>query len=308
MMSDMENRDWINEFEALKKVSASNPFSVPSGYFDSLDERIMSVKNLDELKNNQPSDGFSVPENYFDELTNNIQSCVALEQYKNEEQAFLIPENYFDELTNNIESRIVLEQYKNEEHVFSVPENYFGDLEDNIQSRIALEEYKNEKVEFSVPEGYFESLSQQIQSRIAIEETVVSSEESLTVPEGYFEKLNQDILNKTVNFNPLVVKKPKGIVRKLFASTAFKYATAACFALAVGGGILITSKLTDPAYVHTHSFLHQQLSTVSVNELKNYIEMGIDAGETQNMILTNGAPIDSVKLKNDLQDYLDSVQ
>jgi hypothetical protein len=306
-MSDMENRDWINEFEALKKVSASNPFSVPAGYFDNLDERIMSVKNLEELKKSQPLNGFSLPENYFDELTGNIQSRISLENHKSKEE-FSVPENYFNELTNNIQSRIALEEYKSEEAAFSVPEGYFDELTNNIESRIALEEYKNKEAAFSVPEGYFEALSEQIQSRIAIDETVTASAESLTVPEGYFDKLNHNVLNKTADRKPRRVRKPKGLVRRLFASTAFKYATAACFALAVGGGILINNRLTDPAYVHKHSFLHQQLSTISVSELKNYIEMGIDAGETQHTIVTGGTSIDSVKLKNDLQDYLDSVQ
>jgi len=305
-MSDMENRDWINEFEALKKVSPGNPFSVPAGYFKNLDEHIMSVKNLDEVKNSQPLNGFLLPENYFGELTGNIQSRIALEKYNNKEE-FSVPENYFEELTNSIESRIALEQCKNEDESFSVPEGYFDELTNNIQSRIALEEYKNEEAAFSVPEGYFDALSGQIQSRIAIEETLAVSAESLTAPEGYFEKLNRNILDKTVDKKPRRVKKQKGLVRRLFTSTAFKYATAACFAVAVGTGILI-SKLTNPAYVHEHSFLHQQLSTISVGELKNYIEMGIDAGETQHTIVTGGTSIDSVKLKNDLQDYLDSVQ
>jgi hypothetical protein len=305
-MSDMENRDWINEFEALKKVSPGNPFSVPTGYFDNLDERIMSVKNLEELKNGQPLNGFSLPENYFDELTGNIQSRIILENHKSNEE-FSVPENYFEELINNIQSRIALEQFKNEDEAFSVPEGYFDELTNNIQSRIVLEEYKNEEAAFSVPEGYFEILSQQIQSRAAIEETVTASSGSLTVPEGYFDRLNHDILNKTADKKPHRVKKQKGLVRRLFASTAFKYATAACFAVAVGTGILI-SKLTNPAYVHEHSFLHQQLSTIPVQELKNYLEMGVDAGETQHTIVTGGTSIDSVKLKNDLQDYLDSVQ
>jgi hypothetical protein len=275
-MSDMENREWINEFEALKKVSPGNPFAVPAGYFENLADRIMSVKNLDELKNSQPLNGFSVPADYFNELTSNIQSRVALENYKGNED-FSIPENYFDELANN------------------------------IGARIALEGFKEQEESFSVPEGYFETLAQQIQSRIAIEETVGAPAEYLAVPDGYFNKLSGNILNKTVNSQRRATKKPKGVVRKLFASTAFKYATAACFAVAIGAGILI-SKLTDPAYVHNHSFLHQQLSTIPVEELKNYLDMGVDAGETQHMILTNGAAIDSVKLKNDLQDYLDSVQ
>jgi hypothetical protein len=67
-------------------------------------------------------------------------------------------------------------------------------------------------------------LQQQITSRIAVEEILENTPE-FTVPDNYFEKLNKSILNKTVN-QEVVLRKT--IVRKLWASNTFKYATAAC--------------------------------------------------------------------------------
>ena len=241
----MENREWINDYLSLKQVNPGNPFIVPEGYFDSLEDRIVARKNLEEYRNNEVASGFLVPENYFEELAGNIQSRLNIESYLD-----------------------------------------------------------SGETGFTVPEDYFETMGQQLQSLILIEEISVSHEEHFTVPEGYFDKLTNDILNKTAN---AVEAKQKGKVRKLFTSAAFKYATAACFALAIGGGILI-NQLTNPDNVHKNSFLHKQLSAVPVDEIKNYLQLSVDAGETQNMILTDGTPVNDDKLKDALQDYVDSVQ
>ena len=214
MNREMENKDWINVYETLKKINPVNPFTVPEGYFDSLEERIVSCKNLEELKNNELSGGFAVPGNYFDELTSNIQS------------------------------------------------------------------------------------------RIAIEEAVGGSSVQFTVPEGYFEKLNQSILNKTLSQENV---KRRGIVRKMFQSTAFKYATAACFTVAIGGGILLT-EISNPASDHKNSFLHKQLSSVPLDDIKSYLQVNVDAGNTQQAVASEGTQVNDADLKNALQNYVDSVQ
>jgi len=215
---------------------------------------------------------------------------------------FTVPEGYFDSLGDRIASyKNLTELNKNDSNGgFTVPENYFDALAEDIQSRIAVEEaLNNTEAGFVVPEGYFDNLQQQINSRILVEEALGGSTEYFTVPDGYFNQLNKDILNKTVN--------RKGVVRKLFASTAVKYATAACFALIIGGGILL-NQLSSPADVHKNSFLHKQLSTVPIDEIKNYLQLNEDAGETQQTVVTQGAPVDDKELKNALQNYVDSVQ
>ena len=338
MDSEMENKDWLNEYEKLKQVSPANPFTVPEGYFDSLGERIVAYKNFSDWKSNQPLHGFTVPENYFDELASNIQSRIIIEsQIDEKETGFTVPENYFDELASNIQSRINIESYIEEKEIgFTIPENYFDELASNIQSRINIESHIEEKetgftvpesyfdeltsniqsrinVEsrlqeseagFLVPENYFENLQSQIQARIAVDEFVKSSEEVFAVPENYFEELNEQILNKTINANQ--VRKP-GIVRKMYTSTVFKYATAACFALVVGGGVLLM-KITSPTYVHNHSFLHKELSSVTVDELKDYLQTSVDEEETEHIVLTEGNPVDNEKLQNALQKYANGVK
>lgn len=245
MKSNIENKDWLNDYPSLKQVNQANPFTVPEGYFDNLQDCIASLKTIDEFKSEMHKAGFSVPENYFNNLQETIQSRIFLENH--------------------------------------IDKNNSG---------------------YTVPDGFFETAAKQISRRVLVEDTPLLQQEAFTVPENYFENLTNEILNKTVK-NTEVVRKT--IVRRLFASTAFKYATAACFAIAIGGGILL-NKLTNPVYVHNHSFLHKELSSVSVDEIKNYLEVDVDAGETQHTVLANGDVVDHEKLNEALQDYADSLQ
>ncbi|ASU33237.1 hypothetical protein [Mucilaginibacter xinganensis] len=249
MKSDMENKDWLDEYMSLKQINPDNPFTVPAGYFDDLGDRIVAFRNLDELKDKGFSDGFTVPENYFEELTGNIQSRIA------------------------------------------------------VESTVNLDEPG-----FAVPEGYFEGLQQQIQSRIFVEEALGEPAEQFTVPEGYFNKLTANILDKTVNEgqNQPVVKN-RGIIRRLYTSTAFKYATAACFALALGGGILL-SELTGSVVEHKGTFLHQELSGVPVDDIKSYLELNLDPSDTQQKVAADDVSIDDVSLENALQKDISNAQ
>ena len=265
----MENNEWADEEMSLKQVNKNNPFTVPSGYFDEAGQRILLQIKLDELKTANPAMGLAVPENYFDELSSNIQSRINIEPIAGTEQTgFTVPAGYFDELTSNIQSRINIEAAINSEATgFTVPENYFNDLE------------------------------QQISSRIAVEELLETNSASFAVPEGYFEKLNKSILNKTVNQEVII---RKTIVRKLWASNTFKYATAACLMLIIGAGIILREAATP--VTHTHTYLHTQLSDVPATEIKDYLELHIDGNDA---LMDNEKQINTEALDNDLQDYID---
>src|ERR1700761_1257325 len=249
MKSDMENKDWLNEYVSLKQVNPANPFSVPAGYFDSLGDRIVAFKNLDELKSKGSSDGFAVPENYFEELTGNIQSRITIE-----------------------------------------------------------ESLDTETHGFAVPDGYFDNLQQQISSRVFIEDLLSTETQEFTVADGYFEQLNEKILAKTVNAGEVVAKKAGGaVIRRLYASTAFKYATAACFAVALCGGILL-SELTGTVVDHNGTFLHKELSNVPVDDIQNYLELNLDPSDTQQTAASEHTQIDDKSLEDALQKDINNVQ
>jgi hypothetical protein len=50
MKSDMDNREWLDDFIALKQVSKTNPFAVPEGYFHELAQHITTRIRLEGLK------------------------------------------------------------------------------------------------------------------------------------------------------------------------------------------------------------------------------------------------------------------
>jgi hypothetical protein len=269
MKSDMENNEWAGEEMSLLRFTKNNPFTVPAGYFEEAGQRIASLIKLDELKSTDPANGFTVPQNYFDELNANIKSHINIDAIATE-SAFMVPDGYFDELSSKIQSRINIEAIVN-----------------------------TGATGFTVPENYFENLEAQISSRIAVGEILETNTTAFTVPDNYFEKLNKSILNKTVN-QDVVLRKT--IVRKLFASNTFKYATAACLALVIGAGVFL--KDAPAPVTHTHTYLHTQLSEVPVNEIKDYLELHVDANDTRGL-MDNGKQINTEALDEDLQDYID---
>lgn len=134
MKSDMEDKEWLDDNMSLKLVNPKNPFTVPAGYFDDLEQRITSYIHLNELKND--ANNFTVPENYFDELSANIQSRIAIEELANaDEHGFAVPENYFNTLEENIQARILIEETLNETDHFTVPADYFNQLNKNILNK-----------------------------------------------------------------------------------------------------------------------------------------------------------------------------
>lgn len=244
MKSDRGNREWLNDYLSLKQVNSSNPFTVPEGYFDNLDVRILANIRINELKKGIPVTGFTVPENYFDELSGNIQSRIAVEDA--------------------------------------------GDKDDTG---------------FSVPDGYFEELTGKIQSRIFVEEELSKQPETgFTVPEGYFEKLSENILSKASADEK---EMRRGVVRRLFSSAAFKYATAACLVLAVGATILLRENTLSPLEQHQNSFLHKSLSAIPIDDIQSYLELHLDATDTHSLI-DEAKQADADNLSNELQNALDS--
>ncbi|MEO3404502.1 hypothetical protein AAFN85_11415 [Mucilaginibacter sp. CAU 1740] len=346
MKSDMDNREWLDDFIALKQVSTTNPLAVPEGYFHELAQhittriRLEGLKNypsagytvpqnyFDELKSNIQSriniesafsagdSGFTVPENYFDELSSNIQSRIMVDEAMNAGEGFTVPENYFDELSSNIQSRITVEEAMGDEG-FTVPEGYFNELSSNIQSRIAIEEAMGDEG-FTVPENYFEELSANIQSRIAVEEAMNMEDEGFAVPMNYFEQLNQRILDKTVNaeveeeleevdnvvsINKAKPVQKKGMVRRIWASPTIRYATAACFALILGVGVIFRGDIKAPD--HDHSYLHEEVSSVPVAEIKSYLQLHMDASDTRTLMDANQKS-NASNADEDLSDYIDN--
>jgi hypothetical protein len=291
----MGHKKWLDEYPALKQVVEKQPFTVPAGYFSELENKITSTIRLEELKSER---GFIVPENYFNDLNGKIQSRINIEHFANNAAGgHVTPDNYFDELSSNIESRIAITDFETGKGL-TVPDNYFDELNANIQSRISIEEFtNNETAGHAVPAAYFANLQEQINSRIFVEESL-NREEEFTVPAGYFESLNKAILDKTAKQQK---EERRGIVRKMFAYNAFKYAAAACLALVVGTGILISQITNSPATAHEKTYLHKQLSTISTGDIQTYLQDEVDPGETQKIVIDENTPVNDANLNSALQ-------
>lgn len=231
----------------------------------------------------------------------------------NPNNPFTVPDGYFDEAEQQIMSFIKLDELKNSalSQGFTVPENYFEELSSNINSRINIEEASDkEATGFEVPAGYFEELSQQIQSRITVGEALNENADTFAVPQGYFNQLTENILNKTAN-QPKITKpeiiRPMGMVRQLFASSAFKYATAACLTLAVGATIFL-SQSSNNVVSHDSTFLHKSLSAIPVGEIQDYLQLNVDPSDDTRTLIDESKQVDADNLSNDLQDELDTSQ
>ncbi|HVS93639.1 MAG TPA: hypothetical protein VHE59_16485 [Mucilaginibacter sp.] len=147
MNSDKGKREWMNDYLSLKQVNPDNPFTVPEGYFDSLEENILSKIRLEEIKNSIPQTGFTVPENYFDDLTQNIQARINIEDAADKDDAgFTVPGDYFDNLPAVIQSRIFVEESLDQHgEGFTIPEGYFENLTSKILNKTAAEEKQEQR-------------------------------------------------------------------------------------------------------------------------------------------------------------------
>ena len=147
MKSDREKREWLDDYMSLKQVNPTNPFTVPEGYFNELEQNITSYIKLDEFKTQGTQQGFAVPENYFEELSSNIQSRIFVEEALNiDTPGFAVPQDYFENLEQQIESRIFVEEALNEPaNNFIVPEGYFNQLNQSILNKTANQPVKKQK-------------------------------------------------------------------------------------------------------------------------------------------------------------------
>lgn len=271
----MDNREWLDDYLSLKQVNQNNPFTVPDGYFEEFAQRAASRAFIDGVNGNA-GDGFTIPEDYFNTLKGNLQSRIAIEA-----------------------------ALQNSTPGFTVPNDYFSTMQDNLQSRINIEDALNHTTgDFTVPDDFFEDQHQQIISMVAVNEILEHEQEGFTIPENYFEDMQKAIISKTTD-SPAekAVKQKPGIVRRMFTSGAFKYATAACLVLGVGGTIFL-NRYESPNAVHQRSYIHKALSQVSDADIIDYLQTHLDAADTKSLM--NGA--DQINTADagadDLKEYL----
>ncbi len=107
MKTKNSNTDWLKEAPSLAKISKENPFSVPSAYFETLNENLNSLAILENARFENEEE-FKLPENYFNELTDRIEDRIATEtiQYLAAGNGLKIQDSYFDDLADRINNKL----------------------------------------------------------------------------------------------------------------------------------------------------------------------------------------------------------
>lgn len=107
MKTENSDKDWLKEAPTLAKISRENPFTVPSAYFESLNENLNTLTKLERVRF-ENEDEFNLPENYFNQLAGRIEDRIAIDTIQNLAPAdgFKVPDSYFSSLTERINSRI----------------------------------------------------------------------------------------------------------------------------------------------------------------------------------------------------------
>jgi hypothetical protein len=270
----MENSiDILNELRQLSPTLATiekvNVFTVPTGYFESLDADILlSIDTENGSLNLTGNDPFAeVPVGYFENLAGSILTKIKAQD--NEE-------------TETLSSQLTGIQGKN---VFDVPEGYFDALTGSILANIKTTEADNAVSEIK-------ALSPMLYS--------IQNESVFEVPSGYFEGLTESVLNTV---NPQV----KVVSMKRRTTTFFKYAVAAAFTGAMALSVFkftgnTDKKIEEPAYVKIGleiKDVDQELAKISDDDIVKYLEA--NGTDVKTAMVANS--IDENKLPSQ-EDYL----
>jgi len=114
MNENIENNDWKKDAPALAAIQKHNPFTVPNGYFSSVEDQVATAIFIDGLNKKTNESGFEVPQDYFDNLRERIETNIKLAAWPKVEDAFVVPTGYFDTLADTINHKIAFEEPKKE--------------------------------------------------------------------------------------------------------------------------------------------------------------------------------------------------
>lgn len=99
--------DWLKEAPTLAAIRRESPFTVPSGYFNRLTDRLNSQVLVESMRFDKEEE-FNVPVNYFKDLSPRIENRIAIENIQNlvPSEGYIVPDTYFSQLSDRINSRL----------------------------------------------------------------------------------------------------------------------------------------------------------------------------------------------------------
>lgn len=165
-----ENNTYHEGMEAnnLPDSLRVNPFDVPKDYFKDLNESLIAQVKLES----STKENLAVPVGYFEELQQNILSKIAEEKLKDQikTDGFSHPNEYFSSLQNNILVKVAEDNLKSKvtQDGFETPSLYFNEFNDQIAAKIITDNLKRlvPTDGFEAPTEYFESLTAKITKSI----------------------------------------------------------------------------------------------------------------------------------------------
>ncbi|RYE22019.1 MAG: hypothetical protein EOP42_25040 [Sphingobacteriaceae bacterium] len=214
---------------------------------------------------------------------NNWLNEYPLLQKTGKETFFKVPNLFFEEQQENILSAVFVENLKQKTPAdgFTVPANYFENLQDQILSAVNLEEMRSQQEPVIKSSEFFEEQQNIIAARIKINQFAENGT-GFTTPANYFENLSDRINQKT---GIKTVSQPAKI-KTLFTKAAWKYATAACIAVAVVTGVGVKK------YQAAHN-IQTQLSDLPDADIETYLDIHADSYDSH-LILESSATDESL--------------
>lgn len=208
------------------------------------------------LQNQNGENPFRVPDLFFEEQQQRIHSAIYAENLKLKlpSSGFTVPDNYFDSLQNQILSTVKLEGMRAQQEPSVQSTEFFAEQQSIIAARVKINEFAEKGSGFTVPKNYFETLSDRINQKTGIK----------------------------------TVQQPAKM-RSLFTRAAWKYATAACIAVAVITGISVKK------YQAAHN-VQTQLSDLPDADIENYLDIHADSYD--NHIILENSAVDGSSTEN----------
>ncbi len=207
---------------------------------------------------------------------------------QSKENAFRVPDLYFEDQQERLHSVVFAEELKQKTPTagFNIPKNYFENVQHHILSVVKLEAMRAQEEPLIKSNKFFEEQQNIIAARVKINEFAEKGS-GFTVPENYFEELTDRINQKT----GIKTVQQTGKVHSLFTRTAWKYATAACIAVAITTGVFVKK------YQAAHN-VQTQLSNLPDADIENYLDVNADSYDNHLILETSAADDGSGLEKN----------
>ena len=113
------DRKWEKDAATLAAIKRVNPFVVPSGYFESLNDTINSRIRIESARF-EAAEEFNIPTDYFQKLPSQIEERIAIETIQSlvPSTGFTIPEAYFSELSERIQTKLAEQKPESKKNIF----------------------------------------------------------------------------------------------------------------------------------------------------------------------------------------------